>query len=193
MSNYKIKLEDKAAFINRLDKQGIGVDSYEIIDNKLKGYFEFTTNDDVTDNIVKTILKQSPKINQLKEMVKLTKGQLAEIIREELATMKKEKSKKPMKKPMKEYMGGQETLIDLGAWVLENYPAIAKNLGETAAQIGGNLVGIATVGSLALTGAIGTLVSKVRSAMKKAKGGATAMSEVGDEEAELINIFSKGQ
>lgn len=94
MGNYKIKLEDKAAFINRLDKQGIGVDSYEVVDNKLKGYFEFTTTDPVIDNIVKTILKQSPKINQIKEMVKLTKSQLAEIIREELATMKKGKKKK---------------------------------------------------------------------------------------------------
>jgi uncharacterized protein YdbL (DUF1318 family) len=93
MSDYKIKLEDKAAFINRLDKQGIGVDSYEIVDNKLKGYFEFTTNDPVTDEIVKTILKQSTKINQLKEMAKLTKSQLAEIIREELASMKKSKKK----------------------------------------------------------------------------------------------------
>jgi hypothetical protein len=94
MGNYKIKLEDKAAFINRLDKQGIGVDSYEVVDNKLKGYFEFVTSDPVTDNIVKTILKQSPKINQLKEMAKLTKSQLAEIIREELASMKGKKKEK---------------------------------------------------------------------------------------------------
>ena len=91
MGEYKIKLEDKAAFINRLDKQGIGVDSYEVVDNKLKGFFEFTTSDPVTDNIVKTILKQSPKINQLKEMAKLTKSQLAEIIREELGKMKGKK------------------------------------------------------------------------------------------------------
>ena len=94
MGNYKIKLEDKAAFINRLDNQGIGVDSYEVVDNKLKGYFEFITNDPVTDEIVKTILKQSPKINQLKEMAKLTKSQLAEIIREELASMKGKKKEK---------------------------------------------------------------------------------------------------
>jgi hypothetical protein len=96
MSDYKIKLEDKAAFINRLDKQGIGVDSYEVVDNKLKGYFEFTTTDPVTDSIVKTILKQSPKINQLKEMAKLTKSQLAEIIREELASMKEPKKKEKL-------------------------------------------------------------------------------------------------
>ena len=78
MKTYKIKLEDKAAFINRLDKQGIGVDSYEVVDNKLKGYFEFTTLDPVTDNMVKTILKQSSRINQLKEL-------LRKLVREELS------------------------------------------------------------------------------------------------------------
>lgn len=190
MGNYKIKLEDKIAFINRLNKQGVNVNSYKIIDNKSERYFEFITNDPVTDDKVNTILKQSPKINQLKEMAKLTKGQLAEIIREELATMKKEKSKKPMKKPMKEYMAGQETLVDLGNWAMENYPVIGKALGSEAAQIGGNLVGIATVGGLALTGAIGALVSKVKSAMKKAKSGDTSMAEADNQETELINIFS---
>ena len=78
MSTYKIKLEDKAAFINRLDKLGVEVDSYEIVDDKLKGYFEFNTSDPVTDNIIKTILKQSPKIDRIKEM-------LRKLVREELS------------------------------------------------------------------------------------------------------------
>jgi hypothetical protein len=78
MKTYKIKLEDKAAFLNRLEKVGVKVDSYEITDNKLEGYFEFTTTDPVTDNIVKTILKQSPKINRIKEMIR-------KIVREELS------------------------------------------------------------------------------------------------------------
>jgi hypothetical protein len=77
MKTYKIKLEDKAAFLNRLDGADISANSYNIIDNEFEGYFEFTTTDPVTDNMVKTILKQSPKINQLKEM-------LRRIIREEL-------------------------------------------------------------------------------------------------------------
>jgi hypothetical protein len=77
MKTYKIKLEDKAAFLNRLEKVGVKVDSYEITDNKLEGYFEFTTTDPVTDNIVKTILKQSPKIDQIKEIIR-------KIVREEL-------------------------------------------------------------------------------------------------------------
>ena len=94
MSIYNIKLEDKAAFINRLDKLGIGVDSYEIKDDKLKGAFEFTVDDPVVDKIIKTILKQSPKINRIKEMkTKMTKSQLAEIIREELKAAKVSKKK----------------------------------------------------------------------------------------------------
>ena len=78
MSTYKIKLEDKAAFINRLDKLGVEVDSYEIVDDKLKGYFIFNTSDPVTDNIIKTVLKQSPKINRIKEI-------LRKLVREELS------------------------------------------------------------------------------------------------------------
>ena len=35
MSVFKIKLEDKAAFLNRLEKQGVGLDSTQIVDNKL--------------------------------------------------------------------------------------------------------------------------------------------------------------
>jgi hypothetical protein len=85
MSDYKIKLEDKAAFLNRLEKQGIAVDSFDIKDNKLEGYFEFTVNNPQANEIIKTILQQSPKINKLKEMKStLTKGQLRQIIREEL-------------------------------------------------------------------------------------------------------------
>jgi hypothetical protein len=77
MKTYKIKLEDKAAFLNRLEKAGIPAESYNVVDDKFKGYFEFTTSDSVTDKMVKTILHQSPKINRLKEV-------LRKIIREEL-------------------------------------------------------------------------------------------------------------
>ena len=78
MKTYKIKLEDKAAFLNRLDKVGVKVGTYEIVDNELEGYFEFTSTDPVTDNIVKGILKQSPKIDQIKEIIR-------KIVREELS------------------------------------------------------------------------------------------------------------
>ena len=90
MKLYKIKLEDKAAFLNRLEKAGIPADSYDVVDNKFKGYFEFTTDNPVTDNIVKTIFKQSPKINKITEMKKITKEQLVKIVREELSASKKQ-------------------------------------------------------------------------------------------------------
>jgi len=84
MSTYKIKLEDKAALLNRLEKQDIAIDSFDIKDNKLKGYFEFTVDDPEVNSIIKTILKKSSKINKIKENKVLTKAQLLQIIREEL-------------------------------------------------------------------------------------------------------------
>ena len=78
MKTYQIKIEDKAAFLNRIEKLGVQVGSYEIQDNKLEGYFTFTPTDPVTDNIVKTVLKQSPKIDQIKEMIRT-------MVREELS------------------------------------------------------------------------------------------------------------
>ena len=81
METYKIKLEDKAAFLNRMEKQGQAIDSKNIKDNKLEGYFEVTTNNPEQNDMIKTILKQSPKINQLKEL-------LYKLIREELKNRK---------------------------------------------------------------------------------------------------------
>ena len=74
---YKIKLEDKAAFLNHLDKAGIPADSFNINDNKFEGYFEFTTDNPVTDKLVKDILRQSPKIDRVKEAIR-------KLVREEL-------------------------------------------------------------------------------------------------------------
>lgn len=77
MSTYKIKLEDKAAFLNRMEKQGQAIDSKDIKDNKLEGYFEVTINNPEQDKTAKIILKQSPKINNLKELLrKLVKEEL---------------------------------------------------------------------------------------------------------------------
>jgi hypothetical protein len=85
MATFKIKLEDKAAFLNRLEKQDVAVDSSKIKDNKLEGYFEIDIIDPKQLEVAKTILKQSPKINTIKEMKKsLTKDELKEMIRQEL-------------------------------------------------------------------------------------------------------------
>ena len=66
---YKIKLEDKAAFLNRLEKAGVNVDSYRITDNKFKGYFEITFVGPENINKAKTILRQSPKIDRITELI----------------------------------------------------------------------------------------------------------------------------
>jgi cell division protein FtsX len=80
--HYTIKLEDKAAFLNHMQHLGVNVDSFEITDNKLNDTFEFTVEDPETINTINTVLKRSPKINQVKE-------QLRAMVREELKNYKK--------------------------------------------------------------------------------------------------------
>lgn len=70
MKTYKIKLEDKAAFINALKKIGIGVGSYSITDNLLDGYFEVTFTNPQDEEMAKDILKTHSGIDQLKEVLK---------------------------------------------------------------------------------------------------------------------------
>jgi len=79
--NYKIKLEDKAAFLNKIESVGIEVDSFDIVNDKLDDTFEFSVSDPIAIKTIDTILKQSPKINQVKE-------QLKAMIREELKTFR---------------------------------------------------------------------------------------------------------
>ena len=85
MATFKIKLEDKAAFESRLKAQNVALETYQIKDNDLEHYFEVDITNPKQLEIVKTILKQSPKINTIKEMKKkLTKEQLKEMIRQEI-------------------------------------------------------------------------------------------------------------
>ena len=73
-----------------LKKQGEAIDSKDIKDNKLEGYFEVTINNPKQEQMAKDILKQSPKINTVKEIKKsLTKDQLKEMIRQELSLSNK--------------------------------------------------------------------------------------------------------
>jgi len=77
MKTYKIKLEDKAALVNALKKIDIGVDSFNIVDNLSKGYFEITFSNEQDEDAAKSILRTHTGIDQLKEM-------LRRLIREEL-------------------------------------------------------------------------------------------------------------
>ena len=70
MATFKIKLEDKAAFLNRLEKAGVGLDTDQAVDNKLEGYFKVTVDEPKQLEVVNTILKQSPKINQMESKKK---------------------------------------------------------------------------------------------------------------------------
>jgi hypothetical protein len=79
--HYKIKLEDKAAFLNHLQALNINIDSFDIVDNKLDDCFEFTVEDPKIVDMINTVLKRSPKINQVKE-------QLKAMIREELKAIR---------------------------------------------------------------------------------------------------------
>ena len=97
MATFKIKLEDKAAFLNRMEKAGTGLDTDQAVDNKLKGYFEVTVDEPKQLEAAKLILKQSPKINTINKMEttkkKLTKDELKEMIRQELQSVLAEKQK----------------------------------------------------------------------------------------------------
>ena len=77
MKHYKIKLEDKAALLNRLEKVGVKVDSFDIKNNKLENCFEFDISDPVAIKTIDTVLKDSTKIDQIKEVIR-------KIVREEL-------------------------------------------------------------------------------------------------------------
>ena len=93
MATFKIKLEDKAAFESRLKAQNVALETYQIKDNKLKDYFEVDIVDPKQLEITKAILKQSPKINTIKEMKKFTRNELKEMIRQELSDAISEKKK----------------------------------------------------------------------------------------------------
>jgi hypothetical protein len=75
--HYKIKLEDKAAFLNKIERVGVKVDSFDIKDNKLDNTFEFDVTDPIAIKTINQVLSQSPKIDSVKEHLK-------NMIREEL-------------------------------------------------------------------------------------------------------------
>jgi len=154
MATFKIKLEDKAAFLNRMEKQGVGLDSTQITDNKLEGYFEANIVEPKQLQVAKGILKQSPKINTIKEMEnnkkKMTKDELKEMVRQELQAVLAEKKK----------VKGEEKLDEA---VLEESPA---------AEILSVLAGVAGLGlgSAAIMKAQDVLKAKKPELFKKLQG-----------------------
>jgi hypothetical protein len=103
MTVYKIKSEDKAAFLNRLEKLNINVNSNDLKNkNKLQdgsviSWFELTVTDPEHEQQINNIINQSPAINIISEMEtkkkKMTKDQLKEMVRQELQAVLAEKKK----------------------------------------------------------------------------------------------------
>ena len=96
MATFKIKLEDKAAFLNQMEKADVELNTNQMVDNKLEGYFEVTIDEPKQLEVATSILKQSPKINTIKEMEnkkKMTKDELKEMVRQELQAVLAEKKK----------------------------------------------------------------------------------------------------
>lgn len=103
MTVYKIKSEDKAAFLNRLERLKINVSSNDL-KNKTKlqdgnviSWFELTVTDSEHEQQINNIINQSPAINIISEMEtnkkKMTKDQLKEMVRQELQAVLAEKKK----------------------------------------------------------------------------------------------------
>jgi hypothetical protein len=157
MATFKIKLEDKAAFLNRMEKQDVGLDSTQIVDDKLKGYFEVTIEEPKQLQVAKGILKQSPKINTIKEMEnnkkKMTKDELKEMVRQELQAVLAEKKKAAEDKEK----------LDENEEILEESPA---------AEILSILAGVAGLGlgSAAIMKAQDVLKAKKPELFKKLQG-----------------------
>jgi hypothetical protein len=68
-----------------------------------------------------------------------------------------------------EVLTSSSAILDMGQWVIENYPGIAKLLGTSAMQVGNNLIPLITLGGAAVTGALGTAISKIRNYAKSKK------------------------
>jgi hypothetical protein len=80
MKTYKIKSEDKAAFLNRMEKLKSPIDTTQIKDILIDNAFEVTIEDPEQLELVKKVLSQAPKINVLKENISLL-----EIVKEAIA------------------------------------------------------------------------------------------------------------
>ncbi len=103
MTIYKIKAEDKAALLNRLEKLNVNINSNDLKNKSsfqngtVVNYFELSVNDPEQEEKINSILNQSPAINQISEMEnnkkKMTKDELKEMVRQELQAVLAEKKK----------------------------------------------------------------------------------------------------
>jgi len=103
MAIYKIKAEDKAALLNRLERLNVNINSNDLKNKSafqngtVVNYFELSVNDPEQEEKINSILNQSPAINKISEMEtkkkKMTKDELKEMVRQELQAVLAEKKK----------------------------------------------------------------------------------------------------
>ena len=207
MATFKITLEDKAAFLNRMEKAGVALDTDQIVDNKLESYFEVTIDNPKQLEALKTILKQSPKINTTKmnsNKKKLSAKDLKEMVRQELSSILNEADQeKKVTITLDEIMQAGSAEYEVGKWVMNNYPAIAdllKGASEDPAQqiadLGGQVITLATVGTVAISAGLAVAKDKLVDAAKKLKNAARSlvgggMKEGDDELQNVVNSLPK--
>ena len=102
MAIYRIKAEDKAALLNRLERLNVNISSNDLKNKSsfqngiVVNYFELSVNDPEQEEKINSILNHSPAINQISEMEnkkKMTKDELKEMVRQELQAILAEKKK----------------------------------------------------------------------------------------------------
>jgi len=197
MATFKIKLEDKAAFLNRMEKAGVELNTDQTVDNKLGGFFEITINEPKQLEAAKLILKQSTKINTIKEMEnkkKMTKDELKEMVRQELQGVLAEKKKaideneemKDEKKvtiSLNEYIGDSSS-YELGKWAADNFPAIwdafkgmstTSDAGQQYVDFGSMFVLLCTAGTITVSVGLAVVKDQIVDAAKKIKNAAKSL------------------
>ena len=195
MAIYKIKAEDKAALLNRLERLNVNISSNDLKNKSsfqngtVVNYFELSVNDPEQEEKINSILNQSPAINQISEMEnkkkKMTKDELKEMVRQELQAVLAEKKK--MKDEDK-----KEKLQEFNGIPVEMIPDFLTNFNGSAEAIGlaKTLVGLAAAGMA--TPALKSLMAKAKTkfpmAFEKVEGGeaATAPDMGGDEMNESL-------
>ena len=198
MATFKIKLEDKAAFLNRMEKAGVELNTNQTVDNKLEGYFEVIIDEPKQLEAANLIIKQSPKINTIKEMEnkkKMTKDELKEMVRQELQGVLAEKKKaideneennndEKVTISLNEYVGDSGA-YDLGVWAAENFPAIwdafkgmstvTNDAGQQYVDFGNMFTVLATAGTITVSIGLAVVKDQIVAAAKKIKNAAKAM------------------
>jgi hypothetical protein len=192
MAIYKIKAEDKAALLNRLERLNVNINSNDLKNKSafqngtVVNYFELSVNDPEQEEKINSILNQSPAINKISEMEhtkkKMTKDELKEMVRQELQAVLAEK-----KKVKGEY--SKEKLQEFNGIPVEMIPDFLTNFNGSAEAVGlaKTLVGLAAAG-MATTG-IKALMSKAKAKFPSAfeKVGETTTPDMsGDEMNESL-------